>query len=44
MENLLLKQKKNAATGEVNIKTAGLKIRNMEYRYASDTNWVGYTR
>ena len=28
MENFVLKQKKNAATGGINIKISGLKIRN----------------
>lgn len=44
MENLLLRQKKNAATGEINIKIAGLKIRNMEYKYSSDHAWIGHVR
>lgn len=44
MENLLLRQKKNAATGEINIKIAGLKIRNMEQRFCSDYAWISHLR
>lgn len=44
MENLLLRQKRNAATGEINIKIAGLKIRNMEFKFSSDYAWMSHVR
>jgi ABC-type transport system involved in cytochrome c biogenesis ATPase subunit len=44
MENLVLRQIVNATTGEVNINVVGLKIRNNESRFHSDSHWISHLR
>ena len=44
MENLILRQIVNPNTGEININVVGLKIRNQEERFSSDSAWISHVR
>jgi hypothetical protein len=44
MENLILRQIVNQNTGEININVVGLKIRNQEDRFSSDSYWISHLR
>lgn len=44
MENLILRQIVNQNTGEININVVGLKIRNQEDRFSSDSQWMSHLR
>jgi len=40
----MIKQKMSASTGDININTAWLKIRNFEHKFRSDYAWMHFVR